>query len=67
MTTTSASINIDGLTIRHYSFNRLRASYGMVPPVTIPFTGTILANLQAGNPNASFDQMVEACSHGGHP
>ncbi|WP_374663701.1 ATP-binding cassette domain-containing protein [Ramlibacter sp.] len=50
---------------RHYSANELRATFGVVPQETNLFSGTILANLQAGNPNARFEQVVEACRMAG--
>jgi len=65
VTPTEGSIKIDGVDIRHYSANELRAYFGVVPQETILFSGTILANLQAGNPNAPFEQVVEACRMAG--
>jgi subfamily B ATP-binding cassette protein HlyB/CyaB len=62
---TQGSIKIDGIDIRNYSANELRAWFGVVPQETILFSGTILANVQAGNPNATFDQVVMACRMAG--
>jgi len=62
---TEGSIKIDGVDIRNYSANELRALFGVVPQETILFSGTILANIQAGNLNATFDQVVEACRMAG--
>ncbi|WP_255440847.1 peptidase domain-containing ABC transporter [Caenimonas sedimenti] len=62
---TQGSIKIDGIDIRNYSANELRAWFGVVPQETILFSGTILANLQAGNPNATFDQVAIACQMAG--
>ena len=62
---TEGSIKIDGVDIRNSSANELRALFGVVPQETIVFRGTILANIQAGNPNATFDQVVEACRMAG--
>jgi len=59
------SIEIDGVDIRHYSANELHALFSVVPQETILFSGTIPANIQAGNPNATFDQVVEACRMAG--
>ncbi len=54
------SIQIDGIDIRNLSANELRAYFGVVPQETILFSGTILANLQAGNPGATFEQVTQA-------
>ena len=58
---TQGSIRIDGIDTRHLSANELRASFGVVPQETILFSGTILSNLTAGNPSATFEQVVRAC------
>ena len=59
------SIRIDGVDIRHLSANELRAWFGVVPQETVLFSGTILANLQAGNPNAGLDQVAQAAGLAG--
>lgn len=61
----AGSIRIDGIDTRHCSANELRASFGVVPQETILFSGTVLANLLAGNPTAPFDQAVVACKMAG--
>ena len=55
------SITIDGRDIRHFAANELRALFGVVPQETVLFSGTIYENLLAANPNASFDDVVQAC------
>jgi ATP-binding cassette, subfamily B, bacterial HlyB/CyaB len=62
---TQGSIQIDGVDIRNLSANELRAYFGVVPQETILFSGTILANLQAGNPGASLEQVAQAASMAG--
>jgi ATP-binding cassette, subfamily B, bacterial HlyB/CyaB len=62
---TEGSIQIDGVDIRNLSANELRAYFGVVPQETILFSGTILANLQAGNPNATFEQVTQAAKLAG--
>jgi len=57
---TAGSICIDGVDIRHLAANELRAYFGVVPQETMLFSGTILANLNAGNPGASFEQVMQA-------
>jgi subfamily B ATP-binding cassette protein HlyB/CyaB len=54
-------ITIDGRDIRHFSANELRQYFGVVPQETVLFSGTIYENLIAANPNASFDDVVQAC------
>jgi subfamily B ATP-binding cassette protein HlyB/CyaB len=58
---TEGRISIDGRDIRHLSANELRQFFGVVPQETYLFSGSIYENLIAANPNASFDQVVQAC------
>jgi ATP-binding cassette, subfamily B, bacterial HlyB/CyaB len=62
---TQGSIKIDGIDIRNLSANELRSYFGVVPQETILFSGTVLANLQAGHPSASFEQVVRASKMAG--
>jgi subfamily B ATP-binding cassette protein HlyB/CyaB len=62
---THGSIKIDGIDIRNLSANELRTYFGVVPQETILFSGTILANLQAGNPGATLEQVVQAARMAG--
>ena len=62
---THGSIRIDGIDIRNLSANELRSWFGVVPQETVLFSGTILANLQAGNPDATLDQVAQACRMAG--
>ena len=62
---TAGAIRIDGVDVRHLAANELRAAFGVVPQETVLFSGTILANLMAGNPAASFDQVAQACRMAG--
>jgi subfamily B ATP-binding cassette protein HlyB/CyaB len=55
------ALRIDGVDIRYFSANELRAHFGVVPQETTLFSGTILDNLQLANPLASFEQVVAAC------
>ena len=54
-------IKIDGTDIQNLSANELRHYFGVVPQETVLFSGTILGNLQAANPRATFEQVVHAC------
>jgi len=58
---TDGRIEIDGKDIRHLSANELRQYFGIVPQETYLFSGTIYENLIAANPNAGFDDVVQAC------
>lgn len=57
---TEGGIRIDGIDLRNLSANELRSYFGVVPQETILFSGSILANLQAGNPAATLEQVVRA-------
>ncbi len=54
-------ILVDGRDIRHFSANELRSLFGVVPQETVLFSGSIYENVVAGNPNASFEDVVQAC------
>jgi subfamily B ATP-binding cassette protein HlyB/CyaB len=54
-------ILLDGVDISTLSANELRSHFGVVPQETVLFSGTILDNLMAANPHATFDDVVEAC------
>lgn len=64
-TPTEGQIRIDGVDIRHLAANELRSYFGVVPQETVLFSGSIFANLRAGNPAASFEQVVQACKMAG--
>jgi ATP-binding cassette, subfamily B, bacterial HlyB/CyaB len=54
-------ILIDGNDTRHLSANELRHYFGIVPQETVLFSGTVLDNLVLANPQATFDDVVQAC------
>lgn len=62
---TQGSIRIDGVDIRHLSANELRAWFGVVPQETVLFSGSILSNLRAGQPDATLEQAAQACRMAG--
>lgn len=62
---TQGSIRVDGVDIRNLSANELRAWFGVVPQETVLFSGTILANLQAGDAGATLEQAAHACRMAG--
>ncbi|HVK53809.1 MAG TPA: peptidase domain-containing ABC transporter [Burkholderiales bacterium] len=54
-------IAIDGRDIQHLAANELRRHFGVVPQETVLFSGTIYENLTLANPQATFEQVIEAC------
>lgn len=58
---TQGQIKIDGIDIRHLAANELRVYFGVVPQETNLFSGTILDNLMVANPQATFEQVAQAC------
>jgi ATP-binding cassette, subfamily B, bacterial HlyB/CyaB len=62
---TAGQIRIDGVDIRHMAANELRAVFGVVPQETVLFSGTIYANLVAGNPAVTFEQVAQASKMAG--
>ena len=55
------AVRIDGRDTRAFAANELRSRFGVVPQETTLFSGTLLDNLQLGNPLAGFEQVVQAC------
>jgi ATP-binding cassette subfamily B protein len=56
----SGCINVDNMDIKTLTRGSLRKSYAMVLQDTWLFTGTIFENIAYGNPNATYEQVVEA-------
>ncbi|MBE7022103.1 MAG: ABC transporter ATP-binding protein [Ruminococcaceae bacterium] len=57
----SGSVLVDGRDVREYSLEELRSAVGMVLQKNVLFSGTILENLQWGNPAATQEEIVAAC------
>jgi len=55
------SISVDGSDIREYTLESLRASIGFVPQTASLFTGTVADNLRFGKPDATDEELEEAC------
>jgi ATP-binding cassette, subfamily B, bacterial HlyB/CyaB len=53
-------IKIDGIDVREYDVDHLRASLGVVLQENFLFSGTIRDNITAAKSNATFDEMVYA-------
>ena len=64
----NGNIKLDGRTIFNYSRNCLRDSVGMVLQDTWLFKGTIKENLLFGDPNATDEEIINACkeAHADH-
>lgn len=52
---------IDGQPIEQFTLSSLRSQIGVVPQQPVLFSGTIRQNIRIGNPNATDQEIVEAC------
>ena len=59
---TSGQIRINGKDIRSYRLSSLRKAIGIVPQHAVLFKGSIRSNLLWGNPDASEEMLLQACS-----
>ena len=57
----SGSVKIGGCDVRDYDISVLRDSVAMVLQKNVLFSGTIKENLRWGNPDATDEQMIQAC------
>ena len=57
---TGGAVLVDGVDVRDYPLEELRARIGMVLQTNILFTGTIRENLLWGRPDATEEEMVQA-------
>ena len=55
------SVMLDGQDIRNLSFKDLRSSVIMVPQEGFLFSGTIRDNIMFGRPDATEEEMIQAC------
>lgn len=58
---TEGSVKVGGVDVREYDLRALRDSVSMVLQKNLLFSGTIKENLRWGNPNATDEEMIEAC------
>lgn len=58
---TAGEIRIDKIPVKAYNLHELHARIGMVLQKNELFTGTILDNLRWGKPDASLEEVEEAC------
>ncbi len=59
--TSEGSVRVGGVDVREYSLHALRDAVAMVLQKNLLFSGTIKENLRWGNPNATDEELVEAC------
>jgi subfamily B ATP-binding cassette protein MsbA len=57
----SGSVIIDGLDVRNYAIDELRARMAAVPQEVQLFSGSIAENLRIAKPDATYPELVAAC------
>ena len=58
---TEGAVRVGGVDVRNYDLETLRDNVAMVLQKNVLFSGTIKDNLRWGNPNATDEEMLEAC------
>ena len=58
---TEGCVKVGGVDVRQYDLEALRNSVSVVLQKNVLFSGTIKDNLRWGNPNATDEEMLEAC------
>ena len=58
---TAGSVRVGGVDVRDYDLDALRNSVAMVLQKNVLFEGTIAENLRWGNPDATNEELKEAC------
>lgn len=58
---TGGCVRVGGEDVRRYDLNTLRSNVAMVLQKNVLFSGTIRENLLWGNPDATIEEMIEAC------
>ena len=58
---TEGAVRVGGVDVRNYDLEALRDNVAMVLQKNVLFSGTIKDNLRWGNPNATDEEMYEAC------
>ena len=59
--TTEGKVSVGGVDVRQYDLNTLRNAVSVVLQKNVLFSGTIMENLRWGNPEATDEEVVEAC------
>ena len=58
---TEGAVEVGGVDVRQYDMDTLRGAVAMVLQKNLLFAGTIKENLRWGNPDATDEELVEAC------
>ena len=58
---TEGSVKVGGVDVRDYDLGFLRNNVAVVLQKNVLFSGTIKENLRWGDPNATYDELVEVC------
>ena len=58
---TEGSVKVGGVDVREYDIETLRSAVSMVLQKNVLFSGTIKENLRWGNPDATDEELEEAC------
>ncbi|OUO48618.1 ABC transporter [Olsenella sp. An285] len=58
---TEGSVKVGGVDVRDYDLDFLRNNVAVVLQKNVLFSGTIKENLRWGNPDATYDELVEVC------
>lgn len=58
---TDGSVKVGGIDVRNYDLTVLRDSVAMVLQKNVLFAGTVKENLRWGNPDATDEELIEAC------
>ena len=58
---TEGAVRVGGVDVRQYDIEQLRGAVAMVLQKNVLFSGTIKENLRWGNPDATDEEMQEAC------
>ena len=59
--TTAGTVRVGGTDVRNYDITALRDAVSVVLQKNVLFSGTIKENLRWGNPNATDEELVNAC------
>ena len=58
---TEGAVEVGGVDVRDYDMDTLRGAVAMVLQKNLLFAGTIKENLRWGNPDATDEELIEAC------
>ncbi|QSX34256.1 ATP-binding cassette domain-containing protein [Shewanella avicenniae] len=58
---TAGTICLDGVDISQLTLAELRAQFALVPQESVIFAGSVLENVRYGRPEASEQEVIEAC------